>query len=245
VEGISLVFVLAPIILLAYTTEAFVGFGASIIAVTLGTHFYPIDHLVPVNVLLNVFVSGYIGIRHRRNVDWGLLLKRILPFMGIGLALGLEIYPHVNAAELKWLLGVFVIVFAGRELILIRRKSGSRSPMPQWRAGIFQVLAGITHAFFSTGGPPLVYSLSRLALPKQVFRATLSIVWLTMSIFLIVAFTLNGRIDGTSMELFGLLFPTLPLGILIGEWLHGRANEYYFRLFIYVLLLASGLVLFL
>jgi len=37
--------------------------------------------------------------------------------------------------------------------------------------------------------------------------------------------------------------PVLPIGILLGEWLHGRIQERHFRVFIYALLLASGVKL--
>lgn len=242
-DELSLILILAPIVLLAYTTEAFTGFGASVIAVTLGAHFYPIEKLVPVIVLLNVGVAAYIGIKYRRFADKDLLLKRILPLMGLGLAIGVVLFPYVKGMALKLMLGIFVTIFAVRQLVLLRSSETGGPPISSWRAAAFQVLAGITHAFFSTGGPPLVYSLGRMALPKHVFRATLSLVWLVLSISLVIIFSIDGRLNQESLTLFLALSPTLPLGILFGEFLHGRANDRYFRITIYVLLLFSGIVL--
>ncbi len=239
-----LVAVLAPIVLLAYTTEAFTGFGASVIAVTLGANFYPIEKLVPVIVLLNIIVSSYIGFRHHRHADRHLLLRRILPNMAIGLAIGVAAFPCVQGVWLKWLLGAFVVVFAVRQLYLLKVSRSGGPPISSLRASLFQVLAGVTHAFFSTGGPPLVYSLGRMDLPKETFRATLSLVWWVMSAALIVIFSLNGRIDREVLELYVALIPTMPLGIWMGEKLHGRVDEHGFRMFIYLLLLISGIVLF-
>ena len=235
---------LAPIALLAYTTEALTGFGATLVAVTLGAHFYPIDRLVPVLVGLNVCVTGYIALRHRAHVATGLLFRRILPFMILGVVIGLALYPLVQGADLKRPLGAFVMVFAGRELALLaakRQRTGR--PLTPRRTAAWQVAAGIVQAFYATGGPLLVYSLSRLDLSKAVFRATLCTVWVTLNGFLVVAFALNGRINPASLELTAWLLPVVPLGILIGERLHGWVDERLFKLCIYGLLFISGLTL--
>ncbi len=237
------VFILAPFVFLAYANEALTGFGAALIAVTLGAHFYPIDKLVPVLVPLNVLVTGYVALRHRSDIQRDLLLKRILPFMGSGVVAGSLLFPLFGGPALQWMLGVVITVFAGRELILLRTGTRGGPPFGLWVAGAWQFLAGIVHAFYTTGGPPLVYSVSRLNLSKGVFRATLCTVWATMNLIMIVILSINGRINGESLALTGSLLPLLPLGILTGEWFHGKINERGFRIFIYCLLLVSGVAL--
>lgn len=238
------IYALALIILLAYTTEVLTGFGATVVAVTLGAHFYPIDRWVPVLVSLNVFVTGYVALRYRANASKALLLKSILPFMALGLVVGLFLYPLVKGVALKKLLGLMVTFFAGRELFLLATGSrvGSRA-LTAVQSASWQVMAGVTHAFYATGGPLLVYSVSRLKLPKSVFRATMCTVWASLNTVLIVIFSFNGRINPDSLKLTALLMPVLPLGVLLGEWLHDRINEHLFRIFIYALLFVSGLTL--
>ena len=239
----SIVYILAPFVFLAYATEALTGFGAALVAVTLGAHFYPIDKLVPVLVPLNVIVTGYIAIRHHKEIERDLLLKRILPFMGCGVVAGTLLFPLLAGPLLRWILGVVVTVFAARELILLKTKKRQGPPFSFWVAGAWKFVAGIVHAFYTTGGPPLVYAVSRLNLSKGVFRATLCTVWSTMNLIMIVIFVSNGRINSESIALTGSLLPLLPLGILAGEWFHGRINERGFRIFIYCLLLLTGIAL--
>jgi uncharacterized membrane protein YfcA len=237
-------YILSPIILLAYTTEVLTGFGATLVAVTLGAHFYPVDRWVPVLVSLNIFVTGYVAFRYRTETAKALLLKSILPCMVTGLLLGLALFPLIKGIALKRLLGLMVTVFAARELFLLMRPARSgRRPLPAFQASLWQILAGVAHAFYATGGPPLVYAVSRLNLPRTVFRATMCTVWASMNTFLIVVFSLNGRINAETLSLTAWLIPVLPLGILLGEWLHKRINEHLFRVFIYSLLLISGLTL--
>ena len=237
------VFILAPFVFLAYATEALSGFGAALVAVTLGAHFYPIDKLVPVLVPLNVLVTGYISFRHRRQIKTELLFKQILPFMGCGVAAGTLLFPLFKGAPLQWILGIVVTVFASRELILLKIRKSPGRPFSFWASGGWQFLAGIVHAFYTTGAPPLVYAVSRLNLPKSVFRATMCTVWASMNTIMICIFIGNGRINATSLALTGSLLPLLPLGILAGEFFHGKINERGFRIFIYCLLLFSGAAL--
>lgn len=235
------VFVLAPIVLLAYTAEALTGFGATVVAVTLGSHFYPIDKLVPALVTLNVVLSYYIAVRYRRGIHRQLLVGRVFPLMVIGVAAGFLLYPLVSGPGLKRLLGLMVTVYAGRELYLVLRKTGHGNRLlGPVATGFWLILAGITHAFYSTGGPMLVYVVGRLELAKEVFRATMSMVWAVMATILIVVFLINGRINAESATISAGLVPSLLLGIVLGEWFHGRISEYRFRLFIYILLLFSG-----
>jgi uncharacterized membrane protein YfcA len=238
------ILILAPIVFIAYANEALTGFGAAVIAVTLGAHFYPLDQLVPVLVPLNVIVTGYIALRHGSNIDRGLLLKRVFPFMIAGLLVGIIIFPFLQGVALKKILGFLVIVFAGRELVLlIGRVQRQGPPLSPAKTGLIQLAAGAVHAFYATGGPLLVYSLGRLDLPKKVFRPTLCAVWATLNTILTLIFALKGRINMVSMEMTALLIPLLPAGIFVGEWLHDRINERHFRMVIYGLLFFSGITL--
>jgi len=238
------IFILAPIVFIAYANEALTGFGAAVIAVTLGAHFYPLDKLVPMLVPLNVVVTGYITLRHRPDIDRDLLLKRVLPCMIMGLLIGVVLTPLLQGIALKKLLGVLVVFFAGRELVLLLGNIRSRGgPLSLSKAGIIQVMAGMVHAFYATGGPLLVYSLGRMELPKRTFRPTLCAVWASLNSILVAVFAYQGRITPVSIEMTALLFPVLPVGILVGEWLHNRIQEKHFRLLIYGLLLFSGATL--
>jgi uncharacterized membrane protein YfcA len=177
-------------------------------------------------------------------MDRDLLLKRIFPFMITGLLIGVALFPLLRGIALKKLLGYLVVLFAGRELVLlIRRIQRQGPPLSPSKTGIIQLAAGAVHAFYATGGPLLVYSLGRLELPKTVFRPTLCAVWATLNTILTLAFVLKGRIHMASVEMTAMLIPLLPAGIFVGEWLHHRINERHFRLVIYGLLLFSGATL--
>lgn len=238
---LELILILAAVVVLSCAVETFSGFAGAMTAITLGAHFYPIDRLVPVWVVLNLLMNAYIVLRHGGHVEWALLLKQVLPFMCAGLLAGLWLYPHLKGLPLKEMLGGLIVIFAGSQLVrMLKRSRASGRPFSRWTAGFWQILAGVCQAIYATGGPFLVYSLGRLSLLKSAFRATLCTVWGSLNAFLIAAFALNGRLDSSALEVTAWLLPAVPAGIILGELMHGRVNEEQFRLAIMLLLLVAG-----
>jgi uncharacterized membrane protein YfcA len=235
---------LAPIVFLAFSAEAAIGFGATVIFITLGSNFYPIAKLVPVTVPFNILIGCYICTRYRRAIHFPLFLKRVLPLMGGGICIGLLLFPMLKEMNLKRLFGLLVTVYAARELIIdLRPKPAQKRELSGFWSTFWLVLAGITHSVYATGGPMLVYVVGRLGLTKAEFRATMCMVWGLFNTFLTAVFLANGRMGMGSLKITAGLLPALALGIIAGEWIHGRVSEKIFRRLIFSLLLFSGMVL--
>jgi hypothetical protein len=75
-------FILAVIVLFAYTTQTISGFGSVIIALTLGANFYPIPKLLPILVLLTVMMNVYLLTKHGSYIDRRLLIKKNFTLYG-------------------------------------------------------------------------------------------------------------------------------------------------------------------
>jgi uncharacterized membrane protein YfcA len=230
----------AGIVALAFAAEATTGFGATVIALALGIHLFPLGELLPVFVPLGLFVSAWIVLRGRAHVARRLLAARILPWMGLGLALGLGIFESASHELLRRAFGVFVVSLAAFELWrLLRESTAARELSPPARAAAL-LGAGVMHGMFSTGGPLLVWALGRSLPDKRAFRATLSCVWLVLGSALTTAYALGGRLDAGTLRATGALLPVLGIAIAAGEWAHHRLDERRFRVTVYGLLLASG-----
>jgi hypothetical protein len=232
---------LAPVILLAYAAEVSLGFGAALLAVSLGTQFYPLDRLVPVLAVLNVLVTGYMTVRHHGQVAWPLLLRQVLPRMILGAGLGLALFPLIEVRRQKQFYLLAVGVWA---LVQLARPSPGPSPRPsRWGPAanaLCHVLAGAAQALYSTGGPLLVLTLARLPLGKGELRSSLCAVWAGLNSLLVVYFIHAGRLDGGNLLLAACLAPLLPLGVQAGEWLHKGLPESAFRRLLWWLLLAAA-----
>ncbi len=207
----------------------------------------PIPILLALAVPLSILQTTYILVRHHDGVRWGLLLRRILPLMGAGMVLGYFVFADMAPAFLRRGFGGLILVLSIRELWA---KFGSKKPEAVPAKGMHPAAsisamfgAGIVHGVFATGGPLLVYALGKEGLDKHAFRSTLAGVWWVLNVALVVGFVLDGRYDATVAWQSLVLLPALPLGIVLGEWLHHRVDEDRFRTGIFFLLIAAAISL--
>jgi uncharacterized membrane protein YfcA len=237
-----LTWILALIVLLAFVIEAAAGFGATIVTVTLAAQLVPIERVLAALVPVNLGLSTYIVARHHRAVDRRLLLRRVLPFMGAGVLVGLALFQLRHHGFLRLAFAIFVVTLAAVELWRSRRAAPSRPLSPAaWAATLGG--AGVIHGLFATGGPLVVYAVGRELEDKARFRATLSALWLVTNAILVASYLLAGTLTAATLIDTALLVPSLLAGIVAGEWVHHRVSEARFRVAVHVLLLFAGAAL--
>lgn len=239
-----LLLMLIPLILCAYTVQTLMGFGGAIIALAIGANFTSVDLIVGSMLPVSLLLYGTLMIRHFKHLQARTLLVQVLPMVFVGFGLGLLLLPYLNQDALKLVFALLVILFAGRELwIMTRRGSEQGRVMGRVQASLWQIAAGVVHVLFTTGGPPLVHSLSRMGLDKDAFRVSMCALWLPLNFVLAVAFVINGRINPETLKITACLLPVLPVGVFLGERLHKMVSGYIFKLLVYGLLLVSGLIM--
>jgi len=234
---------LAAIVAGAFFIEALAGFGSTVLTVAFGAQLVPLEVLLPSVVPVNLGLSAYMVARHFRHVDRHLLLREVLPLMGLGFPLGFFAFAELigdRDATLKAALGALIVALAGTELLRSRRPP---TPLPRGLAPLLLGLAGVIHGAYGSGGPLLVYVLARRGAEKAVFRATLSAVWLVLGVALFGGYLAEGLITAETLGTSALLVPSLLLGLVLGERAHARVDAASFRLLTLVLLLAGGALL--
>ncbi len=231
---------LAVFAFLSFLMLGFSGFGTVIIAIALGAHFYSIKEMLPVLLPVTLMANTYILIRHHRFIDKPILFKKILPFMVIGLLFGIVAFNYFQGDLLKRIFGILIVLLACRELYKQFKNSAVPPPLSDLTSQLLVFWAGIVHGMYASGGPLLVYTLNRLNLPKSVFRSTLSIVWFLLNVIIIGSYVVTDSITPATLKLSSMLIPSLVLGISAGEFLHNRIDEKPFKIFVFLLLLASG-----
>ncbi len=231
---------LFAIVLLAYITQAMAGFGSLILAITLGSNFYPIEFLLPVVVPLDVLVNSYIVTRHRRFIHKQILFKKIFPLMLVGLFIGILLFNLVHGQLLKKLFGVFVVGMSAFQLVALRKTTLAAPVLSPAKSRVLILFGGIIQGLYASGGPLVVYVVSRLNLDKSVFRSTLSTLWLILNCVLMISYVVTGRLSFDTLTYTGALAPLIIVGVFIGERLHTIINEKQFKIFVYMLLLIAG-----
>jgi uncharacterized membrane protein YfcA len=234
---------LLAIVTLAFTTEAAIGFGATLITVSLGSLLSPIDELLHAFVPCNVALSLVVALRARRHVDARALLVRILPMMALGFPLGVLAFARLPRPVLQMAFGIFVLTLGSLEIFRMARAPATERPLPRGLALALLFLGGVVHGAFATGGPPVVYVCGRTLGDKRVFRSTLATLWLLLNAALVVVYVRAGHVGAASLRRSALLVPGLALGLVLGEIAHGRIPERTFRAAVFVMLVIVGVVL--
>ncbi len=234
---------LTIILVVAHIVETVTGFGATIMALSLGAHLVEVEVLVVALVLVAWIQSVWIVARGFRHIRWDLLLTRILPFCALGFPLGVWCFRSLGGEALKLVLGAFVVVVSSMEIYRLFRGGGDVKKLPPAVGMGLLGGGGFFHGLFASGGPMVVYYASREIQEKSSFRATLSVLWLSLNTVLIISYAFFGRLMGEPTKLALYFLPALAFGILVGEILHYRVNELAFRKLVQIALFLTGVSL--
>ncbi|ALS99292.1 sulfite exporter TauE/SafE family protein [Lacimicrobium alkaliphilum] len=226
---------------LGFTAQAVTGFGSMVIAVSLGSLMFSIPALLPILVPLNIFMTGGMAWQLRRQVDWSLLIRMILPLMVLGMGTGIWLLDSLPQTWLKTGFALLVLWFSGRELLKLYRRQQIRARSDWWQR-LWMFCAGIAQGLYGSGGPLLVYGISSRQLDKATFRATLVSVWFVLNSLYSVVMLFQGRVQPVAITILACL-PILYLAVKVGDWLHHRVDERQFKLGICLLLIFSALAM--
>ena len=242
VTRIAVVFL---IVLLGNFQAGITGFGSSVLALPFVILLLGLNRAVPLLVIQAWVLSMLIVFESRRYINWR-EYRRIVLLAAAGLPVGLWLADALPDHILRWTLVAFMTIVGIEGLVRERRRTSDGGRDTQRPSRWFRVLVplgGAMQGAFGTGGPPIVVYADRAMRDKSIFRATLSMVWLTLNTALVTAFMINGRIDLHQTWLNALCLPATLLGMWGGTHTHNRLNEHAFRLSVYaVLVMAAGVL---
>ncbi|GAB3465308.1 sulfite exporter TauE/SafE family protein [Massilia terrae] len=237
--GTETIVLLALIVLMAYTVFGLTGFGSSITAMPLLVQVIPLKLAVPLMLMFDLCSGLLMGMRNRRVIDRKELL-RLIPYMLVGMAIGVFALVKVPERWLLLILGTFILAYSAWSLLL------KREPQPLasgWSAPL-GMAGGMFTALFGTGGPIYTIYLTRRLDDKAVLRATISALIFTTSISRLVFFSSVGLLQQNSLfSLAAMLLPCSLLGLYLGNRLHSRLPAQRVVQAIWVILIAGGVSL--
>jgi uncharacterized membrane protein YfcA len=225
------------VLLLAYWVRGMAGFGSGLIAVPLLTLMWPVTLVVPVVVALDYLGSAGQGIKNVDRVAWTEQLV-LIPFMVVGVGMGLWVLSAVPTAVLARILGGFVVAYATYQMLPLPELRGSR--LAATHCGF---LGGLVGTLFGTGGPFYVIYLNLRGLDRTVFRATFAMNFLIDGGVRLAAFVGAGLF---SRQVLGYLLAAVPIagaGLYVGGRIQTGLSPRAFLIVIRLLLLTSGLAL--
>ncbi|SFV16386.1 sulfite exporter TauE/SafE family protein [Pseudoduganella namucuonensis] len=226
-------------VLLAYVIFSIAGFGTALVASPVLAQFMPVAHIVPLLALLDFFAAASNLLRHGRSAELG-ELRRLVPMMVAGSALGACILLFTKAAFLLLLLGVFVVAYA---LYSLSGYKPARRFAPSL-ARPFGLIGGVFSALFGSGG--FIYSIylgGRIE-DKDSIRVTQSTLIGLSTLTRLVFFLLAGVYADAGILGMALFLSTAMLcGVHAGRRITLRLSREQFLKVVNVLVLCSGVFL--
>lgn len=219
---------LAVVALLAFTVEGAIGFGSTVVAVSLGAQLVPLDVLLPTFVPLNIVLSLTLV---WGPIQWRTLLVSIVPLVAIGIACGIGLSSVLDSRALLVAFGAFVVALSLFELARVQLR---------WPAPLLLV-GGIVHGLFGTGGPMIVYVTRKKIADKTAFRATLAVLWIALNTILVASFVARGHTPDPMIAV--VLAAAIVPGRLAGERLHRALDAHKFERVVWIVLLVAGAAL--
>lgn len=219
---------LALIAFVAFTVEGTLGFGSTVVVVSLGAQLVALDVLLPAFLPVSVALSLTLL---RRPFAWHVLLVEIVPIVALGMIAGLALAHVLASRALLVAFGAFVVALSAWKLA--GRVSPPSTPL--------LALGGIVHGLFGTGGPMIVYVARTKIADKTTFRSTLAVLWIALNSALLASFTARAHHPDPTL-LLAVAAAIVP-GRLLGDRLHHRLDAQRFERAVWIGLLVAGAVL--
>lgn len=204
------------VVLAAYTVFGATGFGSSLVAVPVLAHFFPLTFAVPLLTALDAAGTVNASLRQWRRAEFG-EVRRLLPAMMIGIALGATLLVRLPRGPALLALGAFVLAYGLR---LLRPPREWTAPRAGW-AWPIGIAGGVASVLFGIGGPVYMVWLSARIRDKTALRATSSVI-VTVSVAVRTAvFVANGLLlEAPVLVAALLLLPAMLGGYALGNRLH-------------------------
>ena len=222
---------------LAYVVFGLTGFGGALVAVPLLVQVMPLHDAVPLVLLMDMVCTPIIGVGNHHRVAWP-ELRRLVPAMLLGVALGATLLASHRSGWLMAALGLFVLFMALRGLLQVNKV---QAPVGTGWAAPAGLVGGISGALFGMGGPIYTMYLARRLPEADDLRATTAMVVLVSSVVRVSAFVVAGLMGSAGLwKTAALAMPFCLLGLFVGTRLRLRFQAQGLRRLVYLLLVASG-----
>lgn len=222
----------------SYVIFGITAFGAALFTIPVLSHFFPLDFVLPMAVLLDVAAALALGRRFSRDADKS-ELKWLAPFSLAGAVAGVTLLVTLPRQATLLALGVFLLAYGAYSLhqgIPPRMVGRGWAPLSGFTGGAMGTLFGV-------GAPPYAIYLARRLTDKNALRATLSnMVLLSVSMRALV-FTASGLMLADRLVGFAMLVPFALAGLWLGNRIHGRVSREALLRFVSVLLVMMGVSL--
>jgi uncharacterized protein len=230
------------VMVIAYAARGASGFGAAAAMPLLGL-VIPLKILVPAWTLIGIAAGTALMGSDRKKVAWGEIVK-LLPGTFAGIAIGLYLFTLLTSETLAKWLGALVLLYGLYSLWATFSVSAKAHLPPRLAAALGGFGGGITGTVVGTMGSVFfAMYFDAIKLAKDNYRASMTAILLTLTVIRGAGYFAVGEFSREVVIVTAILFPSMLLGIFVGNRFHHGMSELAFRRTVACALSVSGVAL--
>jgi uncharacterized membrane protein YfcA len=161
----------------------------------------------------------------RQDLD-GPLLRFLLPWGLLGIAMGALLFHALDARTVAGLVGVLAWAFLAQRKLFAPRPD---APPPRaWWGALLTVTSGFTSFVSHSGGPPVNAYVIPLRLAPMAFTATMAAFFFVINLSKWVPYAWLGLLDWKNLSTSMVLMPLAPIGVWTGIRVARRISPLWF-----------------
>ncbi len=237
--GVNTLIWVLILVFFAHFLGALTGFGCTILAMPVMILLVGIEVAKPLLLIMGTLQPVYLVIFMRRHIDWK-VLKSILIITMVALPFGYLLYSYLPENELIIVLGG-VMIFAGvNGLLKIRGVDLTFINTNVLRVLMF--IGGVIQGAFVSGGPLIVIYASKVMSDKNIFRASLSVIWVMLNTTTIVQSLVTRQFSYNVNMLILVCLPVLFLSVWLGNVIANKVSKLFFDYLLNIVLIVGGII---
>ncbi len=231
-------FLAAFLLLVAALVQGFFGFGFGMAAMSALSFGGDLVHAAGVVNVAGGLLTVWMAWSLRGHVLWALYL-RVAFFLAIGVVIGVTALDRLDRQWMVGVLGVFVVAISLWNAVAPRLATRESRVAD----GVAGLVGGFFGGAFNTGGPPLVVHVYRRHEPPDALKATIQLLFLSISLIRLPVAAIQGQIDASVLRDAALATPVVIAGAWIGMWIARRVDPERFRRACWIGLAGLGMAL--
>lgn len=234
----NIIFVVSTLIIfLSFLGESIFGFGGGLISIPLLSLLIDVKDAVNV-VLIFQFLMGLLIIKSYKDISWKIALSMTIGLI-VGTLLGLYMLSIIPPQLLRKILAISIFIFLIKMVFLKGLVFGKDK---KWGL-ITGIIGGWFQGIIGTGGPIFTMYLTVVLQDKISFRATLIYLFFLTSVIRLLFSIPSGLISNNVFNLTVPIIPFFLIAIYIGNHVHKKIDEKYYKYAVELILLFAAISL--
>lgn len=234
--------------------------GASILGVGVLANVLPAKTSTGLTLALLIVADWTAIWAYRGNVDWR-ALRRLLPNVVIGVALGAVFLFLADNSLTRRVIGAIILVFITWNVVGMwrarrtvatrppsstpasRQTSGEGERAGRARGVLFGSLAGFTTMVANAGGPVTAVYFMTEGFPVRLFLGTTAWFYLVVNMVKLPFSIGLGMLTLSDVPVILAMVPVVVASVFVGRWLSGKVNATVFNSAVLVLAVVTAVML--